>query len=271
VNVSRALPDRDWVLDLVARIEQRDGAPPLSDQALTQLDSAAVAHFSVDGGYAQSADGTLEIAAETHAYEPLLAAAEKAAADGLHVWTHGTRSPLASILEARGYRRARVLHQLLLPTLDAVPDEPPLPDGVTVRAFVPGQDEDAWLAVNAAAFATHPEQGRWTHADLAARERESWFDPAGFLLAFGESGLLGFHWTKVHEDGRGEVYVLGVSPAAQGLKLGAALLIRGLHHLRERGCPAVLLYVDDDNTAAMRLYQKYGFVRADTDVQWSAP
>jgi mycothiol synthase len=55
------------------------------------------------------------------------------------------------------------------------------------------------------------------------------------------------------------------------LKLGAALLVRGLQHLRERGCPSVLLYVDDDNAAAMRLYERYGFVQADTDVQWSAP
>ena len=87
-----------------------------------------------------------------------------------------------------------------------------------------GADEDAWLAVNAAAFAGHSEQGRWTRADLLAREAEPWFDPAGFLLAERENVLLGFHWTKVHADGMGEVYVLGVDPAAHGLGLGSALL-----------------------------------------------
>jgi len=64
------------------------------------------------------------------------------------------------------------------------------------------------------------------------------------------------------------VYVLGVSPQAQGLGLGRALLIRGLRHLHGRGCPYVLLYVDGDNPAAARLYERDGFTRHDLDVQW---
>jgi mycothiol synthase len=188
----------------------------------------------------------------------------------LQVWTHGRRSPLAPVLEARGYRRARTLHQLLLPSTDGI-DEPTPAPGVTLRSFVPGRDEDAWLALNAAAFAHHPEQGRWTHGDLAARMAEDWFDPAGFLLAERDGALVGFHWTKVHPDGRGEVYVLGVDPAAQGLGLGATLLLAGLRHLAARGCPSVLLYVDDDNRGALHLYERYGFVRHDVDIQWIRP
>ncbi len=45
--------------------------------------------------------------------------------------------------------------------------------------------------------------------------------------------LLGFHWTKVHNTDLGEVYVVGVDPAAQGRGLGAALTLVGLHHLAE--------------------------------------
>jgi mycothiol synthase len=271
VTVDRRLPDRAEVLALVARLEQRDGAPPLSDQALTRLESETVEHFTVDGrGYAQLSGASLEIAAEDdEATEALVSAAEAAGRDKLLVWSHGRRSHIATLLAARGYERTRVLHRLVLSSLAALPPDPPLPDGVTVRPFHIGQDEDGWLRVNAAAFALHREQAQWARVDLVAREREPWFDPDGFLLAERDGELLGFHWTKVHEDGRGEVYVLGVAPAGQGLGLGAALLVRGLRHLADRGCPAALLYVDDDNRSAMRLYEKYGFVPQDGDTQWT--
>jgi mycothiol synthase len=105
-------------------------------------------------------------------------------------------------------------------------------------------------------------------SDIKAREREEWFDPAGFLLAQRGTELLGFHWTKIHTPTLGEVYVLGISPAAQGMRLGSILLQRGLAHLAARGCTEVLLYVDDANAAALRLYERAGFTRYDEDVLW---
>jgi mycothiol synthase len=128
--------------------------------------------------------------------------------------------------------------------------------------------------VNARAFATHPEQGRWTRADLELREAESWFDPAGFFLAWRDGRLLGSHWTKVHPAGEagvqpiGELYVLGIDPDAQGMRLGRALTDLGLAHLRARGLSHVLLYVEEDNTAAVALYERSGFTRYTVDVSW---
>jgi len=151
-----------------------------------------------------------------------------------------------------------------------VPDVP-LPEGITLRAFVPGRDEDAWLAVNAAAFADHPEQGRWTRADIESREAQAWFDPAGFLLAERDGTLLGFHWTKVHGGGVGEVYVIGIAPAATGLHLGSAVLAAGLAHLAGTGQREVILYTDESNAHAMRLYERFGFVRQDVDAQYGWP
>ena len=106
---------------------------------------------------------------------------------------------------------------------------------------------------------------------LRALMAEPWFAPWDFLLADRDGELLGFHWTKVHSADLGEVYVLGISPKAQGLGLGNALLIRGLRHLAERGCTDVLLYVDGDNTGARRLYERAGFHEHDLDVQWRLP
>jgi mycothiol synthase len=161
---------------------------------------------------------------------------------------------------------------------DVVLAEPRLPDGVSIRPFRPEFDSDAWLAVNARAFASHPEQGRWNRADLDDRIAAPWFDPAGFLLAVrdlaaGGDQLLGYHWTKVHTDTSepmGEVYVLGVNPAAQGLKLGKALLGAGLRYLHERGLSTVLLYVEADNGPARALYEGLGFTVFARDIQFAA-
>jgi mycothiol synthase len=266
---------RSRILQLAAEVERRDGAPPLSDQALTRLASTAVTHLvALEGatltGYAQRDGTSVELAALDDAtLDALLSAAELAGDAPVQVWSHGQHSPTAAAARQRGYRPARTLLQLRR-LLQPVPPLAPLADGVRMRTFVPGADEDAWLAVNAAAFATHPEQGRWARADLLAREAEPWFDPAGFLLAERGDVLLGFHWTKVHADGMGEVYVLGIDPAAHGLGLGSALLTRGLASLAHRGCAEVLLYADGDNTVALRLYDKFGFHQHDIDVQWLA-
>ncbi|HVU93300.1 MAG TPA: mycothiol synthase [Jatrophihabitans sp.] len=265
-------PTRAAVLQLAARVEAEDGAPPLSDQAIAQLGSPEVEHHVTrDGGelvgYAQRSGDGAEVVAERAAVGDVV---DAVARPGLLIWSHGRRSRLAPVFGERGFGPIRELHQLRRPLTD-LPAEPRLAAGVVVRPFVPGRDEDAWLAVNAAAFASHPEQSRWTRADLAARMAEPWFDPAGFLLAERAGELLGYHWTKVHPDGWGEVYVLGVAPAAQGLGLGNALLVRGLVHLAAIGCPGVLLYVDGDNPTALRLYEKSGFVSHDLDVQWQVP
>jgi len=144
----------------------------------------------------------------------------------------------------------------------------PFPEGVTVRHFRPGHDEDAWLGVNSRAFAHHPEQGRWTLHDLRLREAEPWFDPAGFLLAVDiEDTLLGFHWTKV-QDGLGEVYILGVDPLGHRRGLGKALTVAGLAYLKDRGLTTAMLYVDESNPAAVRLYRGLGFEVFSTDVSY---
>lgn len=268
-------PARADVHALADAIEARDGEPPLSDQALTQLASPDVVHVTAsDGaplaGYAQRDGTSLELAGDAAAVRALLDAVEARGEADLRVWSHGRRSPVGAALKSRGYTPARVLHQLRRYLADP-PAEIPLADGVTIRTFVPGQDEQSWLRVNAAAFAAHPDQGRWTLANLAAREAEAWFDPAGFFLAQRGDDLLGFHWTKIHSDGVGEVYVLGVDPSAQGLRLGPALLVRGLAYLAGRGSHEVLLYVDDDNASARGLYERLHFRNHDTDIQWRRP
>jgi mycothiol synthase len=94
----------------------------------------------------------------------LLTRLEELAGDRpLRVWAHGDLPGSAELAQRRGYTRARVLLQMRR-ELAGVDPEPRLrlPEGVLVRTFRPGRDEQAWLQTNARAFAHHPEQGSWT-------------------------------------------------------------------------------------------------------------
>lgn len=197
----------------------------------------------------------------------------------LRAWAHGGHPAARHLATRLGLALFRELRQLRRPLPGDGPPEPVLPPGVTVRTFRPGQDDAAWLALNAAAFAHHPEQGSLTQRDLDDRMAQEWFDPAGFFLAERDGRMVGFHWTKIHGQGSGgsghghepigEVYVVGVDPAERGSGLGRALTLVGLRYLRSRGLFEVMLYVDEGNTAAIGLYESLGFTHWDTDVMFA--
>ncbi|WP_045747850.1 mycothiol synthase [Actinoplanes rectilineatus] len=194
----------------------------------------------------------------------------------LSFWAHGDDPGAAAFGERNGFTRDRVLWQMRRSLFEPLPDIP-LPEGVTIRGFRPGADEQAWLDVNARAFAHHPEQGGWVLDDLLTRESEPWFDPAGFLLAVDIADtVLGFHWTKVHapegpDPALGEIYVLAVDPAGHRRGLGAALSVAGLRHLARAGLTVANLYVDESNPAAVALYHRLGFTIHKTDVNYRRP
>jgi mycothiol synthase len=186
------------------------------------------------------------------------------------LWLNGVTDELDAVVTAAGLQRFSEQHQMRV----ALPlaESPKWPADVTVRSFVPGQDDDDWLRVNNRAFSEHPDQGAWIRRTLERRMEESWFDPAGFLLAFDPDGLAGFCWTKVHPPEAddlgpiGEIYVIGVDPDRQGTGLGRALTVGGLEYLNQvRHCPTGMLYVDGENTAAVGLYRALGFTVHRTD------
>jgi mycothiol synthase len=121
-----------------------------------------------------------------------------------------------------------------------------------------------WLNLNNRIFIAHPDQGNWAMADLENRMSQPWFDPQGFFLCVMDEKLVGFCWTKIHQDlvnkdPIGELYVIGVDAEHSGKGIGKALCTQGLHYLKNKGITQAMLYVDEDNEPGKGLYKTLGF------------
>jgi mycothiol synthase len=179
----------------------------------------------------------------------------------VHWWVFEASNVHRQLAQTAGLRPGRRLLQMRR----SLPLEDELLQRVkdfAVTTFRPGIDEDAWLAVNNAAFAHHPEQGGWTREIMELRKAEPWFDPAGFHMYWEHNDLQAFCWTKVHSDTEppmGEIYVIAVDPAHAGGGLGSKMTIAALHHLTQHNLPIAMLYVDADNAQAISVYTALGF------------
>ncbi len=282
--------EQDTVRNLVAGAEHADGVAPVGEQVLRELDQQRTQHLLVtdDGGglvgylnlapRGDGADAIAELVVHPDARRggigsALVSAALERSGGRVRIWAHGTLPAARALAGKLGLNPVRELVQMSR-SLREVP-ESAMQEGISIRTYAGFGDHPELLRVNNAAFSWHPEQGGWTEADLAARIGEPWFDPAGLFLAIDDASgdLLGFHWTKVHGDDLGEVYVIGVDPAAQGRGLGRGLTGVGLAHLATSLSqlvePAVMLYVESDNAAALATYKSLGFSVASVDTAYA--
>ncbi|OBF51052.1 mycothiol synthase [Mycolicibacterium monacense] len=280
------------IRDVVAAATRHDGVAPVGDQVLRELPADRTRHLlAVDPG-AGAVVGYLNLAPASDTAPPMAelvvhpdfrrrgtgaAMARAGLAEGgaqARIWAHGNLEAAQATARTLGLQVVRELLQMRRPLTDLPPVT--VADGVRLATYSGPVDDPELLRVNNSAFAWHPEQGGWTDADIAERRAEAWFDPAGLFMAFDDASgqLLGFHWTKVHGPDLGEVYVVGVDPAAQGRGLGATLTLTGLHHLAERLSnspqPTVMLYVEADNGAAVKTYRRLGFDVSSVDAAYAA-
>ena len=190
------------------------------------------------------------------------------------LWAHGNLPGARALAESLGLEPTRELLVMACEG-DDLRDaaQLTLPDGYQARTLASANtagEQDAvereWLRVNNEAFSWHPEQGGWDLERLHRAMRVEWFDPEGvWFLSCGDE-LAGFSWTKVHPDGTGEVYVVGLANDYRGRGLGAPLMQLALSHLVGEGKDRVILYVEADNAPAVARYEGLGFAVAERHV-----
>ncbi len=256
---------------LGAACAAHDGMPPFNDQALVELRRGERRAIGDAEALAVISDAEREVELAVHPERrgrgrgTALVARVAAELGSFEAWAHGDLPAAQAIARRLPATRVRSLLQLRAPVPAARDDR--LPEGA--RPFEPA-DAPALLALNAAAFATHPEQGRMSADDLAARMAEPWHDDANLVVLPGEDGLDAFAWIKPAGD-VAELYVLGVSPDRQGAGLGTRMLEAAFARMRALGATTAHLYVEGDNEAALALYRRAGFEQWAIDARYRHP
>lgn len=181
-----------------------------------------------------------------------------------HVAPHQSYTLGIAFWQRRGFVVDRYGWQMRLPAAVTVP-QPQIPDGFTVRSFVPGQDEEALWWVSNESFVEHHWHHPATLEELVYWTQQPGFRPSDIFFACDGDKVAGYCWTGISEAeiarrgiAVGWIHDLGVIPAYQRRGLGRTLLLMGIHYLRQR-VSIVELSVEGKNRKALPLYESVGF------------
>ena len=287
---------QDGVITLFNAANQQDGTPPISEHIVLHLrhgGDKSDSHLIIEKenkiiGYAHIdatdlvAGPSVELVVHPEHRKSgygkdLLNKAKEICGNQMRLWAHGDLPAAQKLAEQNGFDRIRTVIQMRKDLSDHHTHQ----HNFDIRTFLPGIDNDEWLALNNQVFKDHPEQGNWSIKDLETRLNESWFDPNGFFVAIEDGKMIGFTWTKIHgghshkheneseqhdHDPIGEIYITAVSKTGTGL--GKVLTETALAYLKRSGLNSAMLYVDSDNQRALNLYKSLGFVESAQDVMY---
>ena len=165
--------------------------------------------------------------------------------------------PAQRLLESLDYAPVRGVY-VMETELDEVPPQPNWPEGISVRTFVPGQDERPLFEAVEDAFRDMWGRPRGTLERFAAMTEQQSFDPALWFLAMDRDEIAGATLCKTI-GGEGWIHVVGVRRPWRNRGLGLALLRHALTEYHRRGVRKVALSVDAESiTGAPRLYGRAG-------------
>ena len=287
---------QDGVIALINAATQQDGTPPISEHIVLHLrhggdksdshliiekDNKVIGYAHIDATDLVAGPSVELVVHPDHRKsgygKELLNKSKEICGSQMRLWAHGDLSAAKKLAEENGFERIRTVIQMRKELADVHTHQ----HNLEIRTFLPGIDNDDWLALNNQAFKDHPEQGNWSNKDLETRLKESWFDPNGFFMAIEDSKMIGFTWTKIHgghshkhegeseqhdHDPIGEIYITAVSKP--GVGLGKVLTETALAYLKRSGLTSAMLYVDSDNQRALNLYKSLGFVESAQDVMY---
>jgi mycothiol synthase len=304
LHLKQLTPDQQTgVLALIKSATDHDQIPPISDHILLHLrhgGDKSDSHLVITEnekiiGYAHLdqtdlvAGPAVELVVDVEHRQSgigseLINEAIKICGKRLRLWSHGDLPAASKLAIANNFIKVRTVNQMSK-SLGEITPISEIDNAITIRTFLPGLDSDNWLTLNNKAFTNHPEQGNWSINDLNLRLKEDWFNEKGFFIAEKDNQIIGATWTKIHgaishqHDGKdshdhgaiGEIYITAIDPSYNRLGIGKVLTITALNYLKYQGLNQVILYVDEDNKAAINLYQSLGFKEFGKDLLFKLP
>ena len=161
------------------------------------------------------------------------------------------------LLESVGYTPVRGIY-VMETTLDEAPPPPHWPPDISVRTFVPNQDERAAYEAVEDAFRDLWGRPRNPFERFVRETEKENFDPSLWFLALEDDEIAGLTLCKALA-GEGWVDVVGVRRPWRNRGLGLALLRHAFTEYHRRGTRKVSLSVDAESiTGAPRLYGRAG-------------
>jgi mycothiol synthase len=287
---------RQQVLDLIQRSAIFDNSPPIAEHILLhlrhggdksdshlvhQVQSKVIGYAHLDQTDLVAGPSVELVVDPDHRSfgigKQLLSKAVEICGQNLRLWVHGENEAAAALADSFNFEKIRAVLQMQKQLTD-IEQLPEMDPKVIIRSFLPGLDSNDWLSLNNKVFKDHPEQSDWQLSDLNHRLGEEWFDEKGFFIASLNNQMIGSTWTKIHgalthdhggshdHPAIGEIYITAVDPDYSGSGLGRALTITALNYLKYQGLKDAMLYVDFDNTRALKLYNSLGFTESGKDI-----
>lgn len=194
----------------------------------------------------------------------------------LRTGARSTYTERIKLLENNGFTPDRYFFRMERNLNEAIP-EAHFPSGFNLRCMNGEQDAEAWVDLHNNSFIDH-----WNFHPVTVEMLKHWLQESLYrsdldlLAVTGNNSFVAQCYCYINPEsnartGRneGNVGILGVRRGFRKIGLGRAMLLSGLHRLKQAGMDTARLGVDADNpNGALRLYESVGFQKVYTSINF---